>query len=53
VSVTADSRLLARFDADAGRWRIAKGTYRVALGKAADAFVLQDSAPLSARLFGN
>jgi hypothetical protein len=31
--VTADPRLLARFDAGVGRWRIAEGIYRVALGK--------------------
>ena len=31
----ADSRLLARFDGEGGQWRIAPGTYRVALGKSA------------------
>jgi beta-glucosidase len=38
VSLTADPRLLARFDA--GQWRIAEDTYKVALGKAADALDL-------------
>ena len=33
VTVTADPRLLARFDSNAGRWRIAAGTSRVALGR--------------------
>ena len=31
--MTADPRLLARFDAGVGRRRIAEGIYRVALGK--------------------
>jgi beta-glucosidase len=53
VMVTADPRLLARFDAGAGRWRIAEGTYRVALGRAADAFVLMADVYLPARLLGN
>ena len=33
VTVTADPRLLARFDPAAGRWRITGGTYRVAVGR--------------------
>jgi beta-glucosidase len=52
ITVTADPRLLARFDAVKGQWRIAKGPYRVALGKSADDFVLTGSAPLASRLFG-
>lgn len=53
VTVTADPRLLARFDPGAGQWRIADGTYRVALGRAADAFVLTADVPLAGRLFGS
>ena len=53
VTMTADPRLLARFDAGAGRWCISEGSYRVALSKAADAFVLTADASLAARLFGN
>jgi beta-glucosidase len=53
VMVTADPRLLARFDAGAGRWRIAGGAYRVALGRAADTFVLMADVYLPARLLGN
>ena len=34
VTVTADPRLLARFDAGAGQWRITEGTYRVEIGRA-------------------
>jgi beta-glucosidase len=52
VRVTADPRLLARFDGDAGRWRITEGTYRIALGKAADDFLLTADATLTGRLFG-
>jgi beta-glucosidase len=40
VMVTADPRLLARLDGDAGQWHIAEGAYRIALGKAADDFAL-------------
>jgi beta-glucosidase len=53
VTVTAGSRLLARFDASAGQWRIAESTYRVASGKAADALVLTTEAQLTGRLFGS
>lgn len=38
--MTADPRLLARFDGDAGQWHIDEGTYKVAVGKAADALDL-------------
>jgi beta-glucosidase len=53
VTLTADPRLLARFDGKAGQWRIAKGSYRVALGKSANDFALTAAAPLEARLFGS
>jgi beta-glucosidase len=52
VTLTADPRLLAHFDAKAGQWRIANGTYRVALGKSADDLVLKAQAPLAPRAFG-
>jgi beta-glucosidase len=52
VTVTADPRLLARFDAAAERWRLAGGTYRVAVSRAADAPVLTGEAQVPARLFG-
>jgi beta-glucosidase len=52
VTVIADPRLLARFDEAAGKWRIAAGTYRVALGKSADDVVLTAGASLASRLFG-
>jgi beta-glucosidase len=53
VTVTADSRLLAHYDGDAGQWRITKGNYQVAFGKAADeAGVLTAEVFLIGRLFG-
>jgi beta-glucosidase len=52
VTVTADPRLLARYDVDVGQWRIAEGNYRVGLGKAADDLVLTAEAPLTGRLIG-
>ena len=53
VSVSADPRLFARFDGKSGQWRIAGGTYQVALSKSAEAPVLSAEARLQARLFGN
>ena len=52
VTVSADPRLLARFDSAAGQWRILEGTYQVALGKSASDLVLTTEAPLTPRLFG-
>jgi len=52
VTVTADPRLLARFEAGADQWRISTGIYWVALGKSANDFVLTGGAPLKSRLFG-
>ncbi len=52
VTVTADPRLLARFDNDARQWRLAGGSYRVALGKAADELLLTADATLTERAFG-
>jgi beta-glucosidase len=52
VTLKADPRLLARFNGKAGQWHIAAGTYRIALGKAADDFVLTAEAALTERRFG-
>jgi len=52
VTVSADPRLLARYDADVGGWRIDGGTHRVALGRAADELVLTAEVELSERRFG-
>ncbi|HZH07815.1 MAG TPA: glycoside hydrolase family 3 C-terminal domain-containing protein, partial [Lautropia sp.] len=53
VTVTADPRLLARFDATAGQWRIAEGTHQVALGRSASDLELKAGTTLTSRLFGN
>ena len=52
LSMTADPRLLARFDGTAQQWRIAAGTYRVAVGRSAEDFVLQSEVSLDERRFG-
>jgi beta-glucosidase len=52
VTLTADPRLLARFDGDAGQWRTTEGTHQIALGTAADDLVLTAEATLTGRLFG-
>jgi beta-glucosidase len=53
VTVSADPRLLARFDGDAGQWHIAEGTYQVGVGKAADSIDLDAEATLAEALFGS
>lgn len=53
VTVTADPRLLARYDDDGGNWRIASGPHRIAVGKAADALEIAAETPLDERLFGS
>jgi beta-glucosidase len=53
ITVTADPRLLARFDAHENRWRIDGGIYHVATSKSADNMALTVEAPLAQRLFGN
>ncbi|NYE18977.1 beta-glucosidase [Microbacterium immunditiarum] len=52
VSLAADPRVLARFDGAAGQWRIDDGTYRVALGRSAEDFVLETEVVLEGRQFG-
>jgi beta-glucosidase len=54
VTLEADPRLLARFDGPngLGHWRIAAGTYRVALGRSAGDPVQAGDATLSGRVFG-
>jgi beta-glucosidase len=52
VTMTADPRLLARFDGTAGRWRITEGIYRIALGASAEDLELRAEVPLAGRLFG-
>jgi beta-glucosidase len=52
VTLTADPRLLARYDADAGEWHVAAGPYGVAVGRAADDLVLAAEAQLAETRFG-
>lgn len=52
VTLTADPRLLARFDGDANQWRIAEGTYQFALAKSAEDLVLKADVSIGGRLFG-
>jgi beta-glucosidase len=52
VTVTADRRLLARFDGDVGQWHVDGGTYTVAVGSAADALELTAETELTEALFG-
>ena len=53
VTVTADPRLLARFDGQARQWRIAEGRYRIAVGAAADSPSLTGETTLTEALFGS
>ena len=52
VTLTADPRLLARFDNTAGAWRIADGTHTVAVGRSASDLALSGQAELTGRSFG-
>lgn len=52
MTLTADPRLLARYDGEAGQWHIAEGAHRIALGTAADDLVLTAEIALTERLFG-
>jgi beta-glucosidase len=52
VTLTADPRLLARFDGQVRGWRIVAGNYGVALGKSADHLVLNVEVRLPMRVFG-
>jgi beta-glucosidase len=51
VTIEADPRLLARFDGKAGKWSIADGTHRMALGRSAGDLVLTGETRLSAHQF--
>jgi beta-glucosidase len=53
VIVSADPRLLARFDSQARRWRITEGTYQVALGAAADSLGPAAETVVHGALFGS
>jgi beta-glucosidase len=52
VTLAADPRLLARFDGNSGKWSIADGTHRVAVGKSAMDPIFTGYTRLLARQFG-
>jgi beta-glucosidase len=52
LTITAEPRLLARFNAETAQWRIADGTHAVAVGKSAGDLVLTGEAALRGRSFG-
>ncbi|WP_406817663.1 beta-glucosidase [Mycobacterium sp. M23085] len=52
VTVEADPRLLARYDAGARSWRIRPGAYTAAVGASAIAMRLQATVELTGRTFG-
>ncbi|MEV7663608.1 beta-glucosidase [Paenarthrobacter sp. NPDC089316] len=52
VHIEADPRLLARFDADAGQWKIAEGLHAIALGRSAANIVETQTVTLPGRRFG-
>ena len=52
VTITADPRLIARYDGSAEQWRVSAGRHDVAVGKSADDLILTGAATLTGRLFG-
>lgn len=52
VTIEADPRLVGRYDGTAGKWRIAEGRYRVAVGTSAIALELTAEVELAGRAFG-
>ena len=52
VSLKVDPRLLARFDGQAGQWRIDGGTYRIALAHAATDHAIVGAVQLDGWAFG-
>src|SRR5690606_30882524 len=52
LTLTADPRLLARFDGTTGQWRIAAGSYTVAVGRSAEDLELESAVSLGDRRFG-
>jgi beta-glucosidase len=52
LSITADPRTLARFDARTGGWHLKEGTYRVSLAKAAGDWLMTADITLGERRFG-
>ena len=53
VSLTADARLLADYDAGAGQWHVGAGRYSVAVARSANDVVLTGTADLTEQHFGS
>lgn len=53
VTLTADPRLLARYDSAAEQWVIAEGAYQVAAGRSAVDLPLKATVQLAGRTFGD
>jgi beta-glucosidase len=53
VSITADPRLIARYDGAIGRWQVSGGTHAVAVGRSACDIVLAATTNLTGRRFGS
>jgi len=51
IEMRVDPRLIARFDTSARNWRIAAGTYRLAISRDAVTPVLQADVPLERKVF--
>jgi beta-glucosidase len=51
VMITAEPRLLARFDGDAGQWQIAEGEHRIVVGASAATPLLEATIDLPGRTF--
>jgi beta-glucosidase len=52
ITLTADRRLLARYDGERGQWHIAGGAYGLALGRASDALEIAAEVALEEQRFG-
>lgn len=48
VTVTADHRLLGRFDEEHGQWQVKRGSYRVSIGRSAGELVIEGDAAVAA-----
>ena len=53
MSHTADPSLRARFDGNAGQWRIAEGHLQGGARRNAEDFVLEAEVPRTEQLFGS
>jgi beta-glucosidase len=51
VTITADPRMLARFDGDLGQWQIAEGKHRIVVGSSAAKPLLDTTIDLAGRTF--